>query len=488
VEFTTVEATPKVYRAVFASGQDRWLSGLLVHEARFPAAPSAPGTQNDLFGAVRVLFDVRSYAGGGHRIDVTVENSLDIATADAVRYNVKIFVNGAIKFAKDDVFHRYLARWRQVVTTTGVVESQVTPDFGPFVRALALPNYLPTIDNVPRAITSADPELPNVLLPEFEILQVGFLARPMEAHSGRPELAPYPDWAAQAIVHRRRSQLDFVLKNGELAGSWGVHIRKGNVSGLISIDERPGFWLDGRADPGNGPANGLRGRATNATVDGDPTSGTAGDIAHQPSLAYLPYLITGDRYFLDEVAYWANYTLIGTFQDSAQNLRGGGYVFDGGVKTPRFPEGGGRGLIVFNEVRGIGWGLRNIADAAFILPDGDPLKAYFAQKVRNNLLWLDDYADTFNSGPLDAMFPYRRPEGRELGNYAPYAWISMWEQSYVGWAVDRARRILKMAEGVPFLTRLATFDLKLFTSAPDFPREWAGIYLLAIGEHSTTPI
>jgi hypothetical protein len=84
------------------------------------------------------------------------------------------------------------------------------------------------------------------------------------------------------------------------------------------------------------------------------------------------------------------------------------------------------------------------------------------------------------------MFPYRRPEDNAPG-YSPHAWISMWEQSYVGWAVDRARRILAMPEGLDFLERLAGFDLKLFTSA-EFPRDWAGIYLLAVGKHSTTPV
>jgi len=497
--------SPGLYKAVFAPGSlDKWLSGPLVSEARLLAQPTLQGTQT-ISPSLRVVFDARSYVSGGHRIDVAVENTIDSPAADAFTYDVKILVDGDIKFEKPDVLHRYLARWRQVVTTTGLALSEVTPDFGPFIRARALPNYMRSVDPVARAITAGDDQVPDVLLPEFEILQVGHLMRPMNAHAGRPEIAPYPDWTAQAIVHRQRGQLDYVLKHGELAGSWGVHIKKGNGTDLISIDERPNFWLDARAnDFGafNGPTNNLRGQADNDRVDDDPateenefdgTSATRGDIAHQPSLAYVPYLITGDRYFLDEVMYWANYVLIGTYQDEDQNLRGGGYV--DANKTPRYPEGGSRGLIVFNEVRGIGWGLRNLADAAFIVPEADLIpddqqtfdpytryKAYFTNKVSNNLIWLDDYAKTFNAGPVMAMFPNRRPEDLE-GTWMPYAWIALWEQRYVGWAVDHAR-LLGFSGGVDFLTRLANFEIKLYTSAPDvFSREWAGIYVLAIGEH-----
>jgi hypothetical protein len=484
VEFTTATGTYKAQLPTAPSFQDRWLGGPLVAEARWLDTPiDTTATNTGTHPSLRVLFDVRSYGPSGsgqHWIDVTVENVLDHPSANSVTYDVSLTIGGAKPVVRAGVVHNYLTRWRMTFPVSPGLGaplqlSTVIPDFGPFVRAGAIPNYLPTVfDGAYSTVGS-----------QFDILKFGSLTVPMNAHSGRAELAPYPDWAAQAMVHRRPLQLDYVIKHGELAGSFATHFKERQADpntghDWFTIDRHPNFWLDGRADPNES------GQPTSRPLNGLAGMGEPGDIAHQPSLAYLPYLITGQRYFLDELTHWANYTLIGTFQDRAQNLRGGGYVFPNGVKTPRFP--GSHGLIVFNETRGIGWGLRNIADAAFILPDAHPLKTYFAAKVENNLLWLDDYAATFNSGLLGSMFPYRRPEGRTADNYAPWAWISMWEQSYVGWAVDRARRILEMPEGLGFLERLAAFDLKLFTSEPDFPREWAGIYLLAVGRHSTTPL
>ena len=74
------------------------------------------------------------------------------------------------------------------------------------------------------------------------------------------------------------------------------------------------------------------------------------DNAHQPSLAYVPYLLTGDRYYADEMAFWADYAMIRTYNGD-------------GVR-------GSLGILAYNEVRGFGWALRNIADAAAYHPDG----------------------------------------------------------------------------------------------------------------------
>src|SRR3954470_2552714 len=98
-----------------------------------------------------------------------------------------------------------------------------------------------------------------------------------------------------------------------------------------------------------------------------------GDNAHHPSLAFVPYLLTGERYFADELAYWANFSLLGSFA-SDDNRKGA------------------QGLLIGNEVRGIGWALRSLGDAAAYLPDGSPLKSYLAAKTLANLAYLDNYA------------------------------------------------------------------------------------------------
>jgi hypothetical protein len=181
------------------------------------------------------------------------------------------------------------------------------------------------------------------------------------------------------------------------------------------------------------------------------------DIAHEPSLAYIPYLVTGDRYYADEMAYWADYVLIRTYQDSYSNERGGSL-----------------GLLAPNEVRGIGWGLRNLADAAAYLPNNDPVRAYLTQKVQNNLSWADNYAVSHVT-PLGTYF-----DGPDT-TYVSNGWsiYRLWMNDYVGWSLDHAAD-QGFVGGTQLRDKLAQFELSLFTS-PDFPREDAGAYDLPVG-------
>src|SRR5262249_50433052 len=126
-------------------------------------------------------------------------------------------------------------------------------------------------------------------------------------------------------------------------------------------------------------------------------------------------------------------------------------------------------------------------DAAAYLPDDDPLKAYLASKTFANLAYLDTYAATFDSGPVQTLFPGRRPEDT-VGQYQPYMWISLWEQSYVAWAIDHvmahgtAGAVNLASTGSGMRNRIARLQLALFTN-PQWPRaaDRQAPYLLAAG-------
>src|SRR3982751_4085324 len=360
--------------SLLAPSANVWLAGPVAWEGRTTIAPGG-------HPFLRVLLDTRTYAAGGSRVDITIENCLDVPGADQVSYDVDITVSGRQVFHQSALTHKYLSRWRKVFLTDGLVESDVKPDIAPFVAARALPEYLASVGARERAF-----DRKGVSGSGYGPLAFGDLTVPMNSHSGRPEIAPYPDWTAQFLVHRKPSQRAYVVRHGELGGSWGVHVR--NVDGTMPSLDAPGmayYWLDPRwQDPGNRSA-GFTGPRGVLDHRAEP-----GDIAHQPSLAYVPYLVTGDRFFADEMAFWANFCLIGSFaSDDARK--------------------GAEGLLIGNEVRGIGWGLRNLGDAAAYLPDTDPMKRYFAAKVIGNLTYLDRYASTFDSGPVRTVFPGRRP-------------------------------------------------------------------------------
>jgi hypothetical protein len=437
---------------------DLWLSGPLAYEARSVVSPIA-AADGSAHPFLRVNFDTRVYSDGTARVDVSVENVLDLPAATTVTYDVLMTVNGQTVFAQNSVQHYYLTRWRKVVQVGAAPVAAVTPDFGPFNRAKALPPYLPVVANVVNAPTGAS----------YGILNAGALEPNMPAHGGRAELAPYPDWTARYLVYKNPTQRSFVLANGDLSGSWPVHVRESTTSAksgvgperLVSLDQRPTIWYDVRAQ-GDG-LDYLKGRPMpmveyGSTIPGPGQSPLIPDDAHQPSIAYVPYLITGDRYYAEEMAFWANYSMLRTYPaDGVRNSQG---------------------ILAYNEVRGYAWALRNIVDAAAYYPDASPVRSYLSQKVTANLQWLDNYANAQVplKNPFQILWLNKRPDGAQ--------YIAMWEQNYLAYAIDRANQ-QGFTGGTAHRDAIAV-QLKLFTSDPDYPRAQGAPYVVGVGTPAGT--
>jgi hypothetical protein len=104
------------------------------------------------------------------------------------------------------------------------------------------------------------------------------------------------------------------------------------------------------------------------------------DTAHQPAFAYLPYLVTGDYYYLEELQFWTMYNVFGTNPGYRNNIEG---------------------LLNREQVRGQAWSMRTLAEAAYITPDNDVLKQHFTQILTNNLNW---YNKTYTNNAAANVF------------------------------------------------------------------------------------
>lgn len=431
--------------------RELWLSGPLVFEGRSVVAPVWSSITHPF---LRVIFDSRVYNDGRARIDVIVENVLDKAGATTVTYDVAIVVDDQPAFMKSAVQHFYLTRWRRVFDVRATPWATVTPDIVSFSQSRALPSFLSLVSN----------EVNSAAGPEFDILHAGALNVNMPEHGGRPEVAPYPDWVARYLVHKNQTQRRFVLANGDLSGSWPVHVREpegGPHSGVgvervVSLDQRPRIWFDGRARDDRfdyikgGP---MPLREYGSVTPGPGQSPLIPDNAHQPSLAYVPYLLTGDHYYAEEMAFWANYGMLRTYP--ADGVRGS------------------HGILAANEVRGYGWSLRNMADAAAYYPDSSEVHTYLGRKIVANLQWLDDYANSQDpaANPFRVLWANKRPEP---------GFIALWEQAYLAYAIDRANK-QGFAGGLAHRDAIAGLQLRLFTSEPAYPRAEAAPYVLGVG-------
>jgi len=109
-----------------------------------------------------------------------------------------------------------------------------------------------------------------------------------------------PTWTVRYLLTMSPASKAIVLAHGDLAGSWPIHVRSRSTGRIMTLEERTRFWLDSRGKdrpvwkPDRHPPDPKQIRL-------DP------DLAHQPSLAYVPYLVTGDFYYLEEAYFWADY-------------------------------------------------------------------------------------------------------------------------------------------------------------------------------------
>jgi len=90
---------------------------------------------------------------------------------------------------------------------------------------------------------------------------------------------------------------------------------------------------------------------------------------HMPDVGYAAYLMSGRYFYLEQLQLQAAYTI----------------AWKIGCYTLNYPRQGHNGYFNDSEVRGDAWSYRTLIYAAFISPDGTPEKAYFEDKLLNNI-------------------------------------------------------------------------------------------------------
>ena len=104
----------------------------------------------------------------------------------------------------------------------------------------------------------------------------------------------------------------------------------------MSLVDYPYMSLIGRADAAVNPIS--KKDEAFPYCAGDCKSPYEADAAHQPGLAYLPYLVTGDYYYLEELQFWTMFNLFRTNPGYRAKPRGSFYALLSGRFTQRKPK------------------------------------------------------------------------------------------------------------------------------------------------------
>ncbi len=347
-----------------------WLSGPIAQEWLLAAPLSDANGKPHPHLAAR--FAIRAY-GGRARVDVSVDNDWAYEPGPQnFTYNARITVGGKTVWEQADLTHFHHARWRQVAWWGEAPQVHLRHDSAYLIASRALPNYDQQVDISEATLAGYQRDWSGA---KTAPMGVGLANPYMPTTGGRPDLGLLPGWGASYLLSMDRRAKEVTLKTADLAGSWSAHYRDRATGRPISLADYPYMTILGqRADTLNPATKKLEAFPPCATPTACNTPNKH-DAAHQPAFAYLPYLVTGDYYYLEELQFWA--------------------MWNSFSHNPAYREAG-RGLVKADQVRGQAWSLRTLGEAAYITPDADPLKADLRHILDANLDW---YNSNYSANP-----------------------------------------------------------------------------------------
>lgn len=351
--------------ALLKSGKyTTWLSGSLANEW-IVSAPlkTAAGVEHPHLTA---RFAIRAYPGSNNaRVDVAIENGWAYEAAPQnFTYDAQLLVGGQPVFTQAALTHYHHARWRKVFWWGKDPALNVRHNASYLIASKALPNYDQSLKISETTIASWTTKWNGA---KTGPMQAGVGQPYMPATGARPDLGLLPAWSALYLLSMDERMKKISLGMSEQAGSWSVHYRNKLTGRPVMLAEYP--YMSAYASSGDvyNPVTKKSELFPSCpkTLCATPMSA---DTSHQAAFSYLPYLVTGDYYHLEELQFWANFSAFSGNPGYRQNVKG---------------------LVKSDQVRGQAWSLRTLAEAAYITPDNDPQKANFTAIVNHNIDWYD---------------------------------------------------------------------------------------------------
>ena len=323
---------------------------------------------------------------GSNRAEVVFELGrlwLKTPPANLGAYRATIIRGDQTLFAIDVPQHYWFSRWRWQSAPRPVIAK---------VKDLIASGKLPPYDESAGNGTIR-PTRPST----YQIMELAGLAKSMSMTGERADIGAVTEQQADFICTGRASALATILAQAEAAGTIPWHFR----------DENTGAPLDKRRYP-------------HASVygphEGDPyiqqaDTGMHPDSAHQPAVAYVPFLLTGDPYHLETMQ----------FQETFNLLEG-----------PGRQEGHGS----IGQERAYAWVVRTLGQLAIVTPENPPRwllpRSYYQDIFNIERDWL---THTFLESTEAIRTVFRTIDqtylSRNDGPLQAHTMISPWQDEFV---------------------------------------------------------
>jgi len=281
--------------------------------------------------------------------------------------------NGSTIFTQPKFTHYHHARWHKVVWTgaSSAPQARVRHSMPYVIASKAIWNYDLNLTVPETVLAKWGKDLQDGRISQAPLGPMAnmFLNPYFPTTGTRAEIGPVPRWTALFLITQDERMREVMFANADAAASVPVHYR----------DEKTGQVLDVVNNPN---VSVLYGSSNPVVPSGSGATIWHPDTAHQASFAYVPYMVSGDAFYLDEMAYWAGWNIASL--------------------NPGYRQGS-KGLVEANQVRAQAWAMRSIAEAAYSLPDNHAMQPYFRSMLANNLTRYTIYPTHPTQSPMGAM-------------------------------------------------------------------------------------
>jgi hypothetical protein len=380
-----------VLKTALATSPTYWLHGPLATQARIDVPLTG--------GPLHITADVTAFADGSFTADVQFNNDLTTilpstgtvnphAALPPIQYTATINLQGAS--INRTISQIQYTGWHVVLNSAGAPVLSASSSTGSAINVQhdlaylehsgAILSYDRTtgVANVPAQSGTAFYSIENIMANTgfgTPFASNGVLTY-MPTTGGRADIGYTTQWNTVWLMTQDARAAIVCLAQGDTGGAvpWNFKLANGH---WLTPGDNPNIWTSSSSGPQS---------YTDGIANVPDTSVWTPDSAHQPNLAYVPYIMTGQRWYLDRLNAQAAYseTTMPPYNSGPYQASG---RFAGQLLTGTIPSLAGTADIVItpgNQLRASAWSMREIQEAAWVGKPGSFEQGFFGQAVLDN--------------------------------------------------------------------------------------------------------
>jgi len=342
-------------------------------------------------------------------------------------YVATINKNGVAKATYTVPKHWWYARWRYQSSQRPVVRTPA------MLRARGwIPNFGTegmygggaTAVNVSWPGPMGTPDRPAPTYPFNPAMAVG---------GDHEEIGYLTEHAASYAIFGAPAALTTLRTEGEWCGNWCMHIRDDSTGAMPSFRDTTTFFKSATGTINDAPAGNPATEPNFVSIES----------SHWYPCANMPWLLTDDPYFLEELQFGVNWRILWN-------------------RAPRIMQKLG-GMFFPGETRSFAWGLRDLFQLTASCPASVPSwlrpKSYWKACVDDNKV----FAMRFVNSPARVHKVFRTWTRSDMDS----AWMSAWLSTVVGIAIDQG-----FADWAPIFAWSIEKQIQMSNGTSGWNRQW----------------